>query len=56
MNQINKNRINRFRKAYPEMEDVEDVYILRLINKNKEAKRLVDLRLKERIGELSAQM
>ena len=44
--------INRFRKAYPEFSDYSNYEIKRLLDSDKKAKRLVDVRLKKKIGEI----
>lgn len=54
MVQKNKDRVRRFKKAYPELDCVEDEHILRLIDTERHIKKMVDKDLKSRIKCLSS--
>ena len=44
--------VNRFRRAYPEFSDYSNYEITRLLNSDRKTKRLVDKRLKSKLGEI----
>lgn len=45
-------RIERFKRAYPEMADVEDVYILKLLGHDKKVRQKLDADLRNRLSDI----
>lgn len=52
MTQIDKTRLNRFRKAYPELNAIEDEYVIKLLGLSEKTKKWVDASIKRKLKSL----
>jgi hypothetical protein len=48
-------RVKLFRDAYPELSDVTNTQVLRMMNRDKQVKKYVDSELISRIGEIETE-
>ncbi len=52
LNQKDTRRVKLFRNAYPELSDITNTQVLRMMNRDKQVKKYVDSELISRIGEI----
>jgi hypothetical protein len=52
MIQSDKLRLSRFRKAYPQLDEVEDEYILKFLGLSKKTKKWIDDSIKRKLKSL----
>jgi hypothetical protein len=52
LNSKDARRVKLFRDAYPEISDVTNTQVLKMMNKDKQVKKYVDMKLISRMGEI----
>jgi hypothetical protein len=54
LNQKDTRRVKLFRNAYPELSDITNTQVLRIMNRDKQVKKYVDTKLISKIGEIES--